>query len=134
MRASITVALIALVVIAVAVTCAAGELTGAQTYGVRWDAGELILSSGTTLDYELVKDLYITVDMRTDYSLRSTPASRYELSLNYYPRWKLFEGCAVSVGGLYRVRSGPMFFLELSRPFDWPPAWAKTIWNWFRKE
>ncbi len=129
----ITIVLVVLAVAMIATTCLAGELTGASTYGVRWDSGEWIASSGTTLDYEVARGLFITLDMRTDYQWRSKPASRIELSANYYPSWWILEGCAVSVGGVYRARSGPTYFLEVSRPFEWPPAWVRTVWKWFGK-
>jgi len=72
----ITIVLVVLAVAMIATTCLAGELTGASTYGVRWDSGEWIASSGTTLDYEVARGLFITLDMRTDYQWRSKPASR----------------------------------------------------------
>lgn len=131
----IAIVLVALVVaLMMTMTCLAGELTGSQNYSARWDAGEWVASSGTTLDYELVRDLYITLDARTDYTWRSQPASRYELSLNYYPTFSILEGWCVSIGGVYQTRSGPEYFAEISKPFEWPPAWLRTIWSWFRRE
>ena len=112
----------------------AGQLTGASTYGVQWDAGEFVVSSSTTYDYELASGLFVTFDSRTDYSRLSQPASRYELSLNYYPTFSILEGWCVSIGGVYQTRSGPEYFAEISKPFEWPPAWLRTIWSWFRRE
>lgn len=132
MKASITIVLVALVVVAMAITCAAGELTGASTCGARWDTGEWVLSNGTTLDYELASGLFVTFDSRTDYSRRSQPSNRIELSINYYPTFWILEGWCVSAGGLYRARSAPMYFIEISRPIEWPPGWLKTIWGWIR--
>lgn len=132
MRRGVVIALVALIVVLVASACQAGELTGANTYGVRFDAGKWIVSSGTTLDYEAATDLYITLDLRTDYSLRSQPASRYELSVNYYPSFWVLRGWCISAGGIYRATSGPVYFLELSKPLQWPPKWVRTIWGWFR--
>lgn len=125
---------VVLVVILATTTCLAGELTGASTYGVQWDAGEWIVSSSTTLDYEIVRDMFVTFDIRTDYSRRAQPVSRYELSLNYYPTLWVLEGWCISAGGVYRARSGPTYFLEVSRPFEWPPKLVQTIWSWFRRE
>jgi len=130
----ITIVLVALIVALMVATCMAGELTGASTYGARWDAGEWIVSSGTTLDYEVVTDLYITLDLWTDYPLRSQPASRYELSVNYYPSFWVLRGWCISAGGIYRATSGPVYFLELSKPLQWPPGWLRTVWGWFRRE
>lgn len=133
MRRSIVIALVALAVALMACTCMAGELTGASAYGARWDSGEWIASSGTTLDYEVVRDLYLTFDVRTDYSKRSSPASRYELSLNHYPSFWLLEGWCVSIGSVYRARSTPMYFCEISRPIEWPPEWLRSVMRWISR-
>jgi len=116
-----------------AVGCRAGQLTGSSNYGVRLDAGEWVLSSGTTLDYQLARDLFLTLDTRTDYSRRSQQASRYELSLNYYPSFWVLRGWSVSAGGIYRATGGPVYFLEISKPLQWPPGWLRTVWRWFER-
>ena len=131
----IAIVLVALVVaLMMTMTCLAGELTGSQNYSARMDAGELVVSSGTTLDYELVKDLFITFDIRSDYQWRSKPTNRYELSINYYPSWWLLEGWCVSAGVAARTRERPLYFVEVSKPIEWPPAWVRTILSRFRRE
>lgn len=126
--------LVALIVtLVMTMTCLAGELTGSNNYSVRWDAGEWAAFSGTTLDYELVRDLFFTIDVRTDYSRRSQPATRCELSINYYPSLWLLEGWCVSAGGVYRARSTPTYFCEISRLLSWP-TWVRTVLSWFKRE
>ena len=115
-------------------TCLAGELTGSKNYGLSANAGVLEIRTGSTLDYELAPDLYLTLDMQTRYSRVSRPLSRYELSANWYPDWLFLRGWCVSIGGAVRTEKAPQVFVEFSTPWTLSiPKWVR-FWEWWGKE
>ena len=115
-------------------TCLAGELTGSKNYGLSADAGVLEIQTGTTLDYELTSDFFLTLDIQTRYSRVSQPLSRYELSANWYPDWLFLRGYCLSIGIAVRTEKAPMWFLEVSTPWSLNvPRWLR-FWEWWRKE
>ncbi|HPZ55667.1 MAG TPA: hypothetical protein PLY10_11485, partial [Bacillota bacterium] len=89
----------------IACTCQAASLTGARNYGLTVDAGVLEIRTGSTLDYELASNLYLTLDIQTRYSWVSKPLARYELSLNWYPNRLFLRGWCVSIGGAVRTEA-----------------------------
>lgn len=107
-------------------TCQAASLTGAKNYGITTDAGVLEIRTGSTLDYEVLPDLFLTLDIQTRYSRVSRPLSRYELSANWYPDWLFLRGWCVSIGGAVRTEAGPQVFVEVSTP------WALNVPRWLR--
>jgi hypothetical protein len=121
-----------LVLLLAANTIQAASLTGSKNYGISLDAGVLEIRTGSTLDYELAPDLYLTLDMQTRYSRVSRPLSRYELSANWYPDWLFLRGYCVSIGGAVRTETGPQWFVELSTP--WTPGIPRWLrfWEWWR--
>jgi len=110
----------------IACTCQAASLTGARNYGLTVDAGVLEIRTGSTLDYELASNLYLTLDIQTRYSWVSKPLARYELSLNWYPNRLFLRGWCVSIGGAVRTEAGPQVFVEFSTP------WTLSIPKWLR--
>jgi len=110
----------------IACTCQAASLTGAKNYGITADAGVLEIRTGSTLDYEIAPDLFLTLDMQTRYSRVSRPLSRYELSANWYPDWLFLRGWCVSIGGAVRTEKAPQVFIEFSTP------WTLSIPQWLR--
>ena len=110
----------------IACTCQAASLTGAKNYGITADAGVLEFRTGSTLDYELASNLYLTLDMQTRYSKVSRPLARYELSVNWYPSMWLLRGWCVSAGTAVRTEAGPQVFVEVSTP------WSLSIPKWLR--
>lgn len=107
-------------------TCQAASLTGARNYGLTVDASVLEIRTGSTLDYEVLPDLFLTLDIQTRYSRVSQPLSRYELSANWYPDWLFLRGWCVSIGGAVRTEAGPQVFVEISTP------WSLSIPQWLR--
>lgn len=114
-----------LAILLAAGTCQA-TLTGSRNYGVMVDAGVFEFRTGSTLDYELASNLYLTLDMQTRYSKVSRPLARYELSVNWYPSMWLFRGWCVSAGTAVRTEAGPQVFVEVSTP------WSLSIPKWLR--
>lgn len=110
----------------IACTCQAASLTGSKNYGITADAGVLEIRTGSTLDYELASNLYLTLDIQTRYSWVSKPLARYELSLNWYPNRLFLRGWCVSIGGAVRTEAGPQVFVEVSTP------WSLSIPKWLR--
>ena len=118
----------------IACTCQAASLTGAKNYGLNVDAGVIEIRTGSTLDYELASDLYLTLDMQTRYSKVSRPLSRYELSANWYPDWLFLRGWCVSIGGAVRTEKALQVFVEFSTPWTVSiPKWLR-FWEWWGKE
>ena len=115
-----------LIVLLVSGVCSAASLTGARNYGLTVDAGVLEIRMGSTLDYELAGNLYLTLDIQTRYSWVSKPLSRYELSANWYPDWLFLRGWCVSIGGAVRTEKAPQVFVEISTP------WTLSIPKWLR--
>jgi len=115
-----------LIVLLVSGVCSAASLTGARNYGLTVDAGVIEIRTGSTLDYEIAPDLFLTFDIQTRYSRVSQPLSRYELSANWYPDWLFLRGWCVSIGGAMRTEAGPQVFVEISTP------WSLSIPQWLR--
>ena len=115
-----------LIVLLVSGVCSAASLTGAKNYGITADAGVFEIRTGSTLDYEIAPDLFLTFDIQTRYSRVSQPLSRYELSANWYPDMGPFRGWCVSIGGAVRTEKAPMWFLEVSTP------WSLNVPRWLR--
>lgn len=115
-----------LIVLLVSGVCSAGELTGSKHYSVSIDTGVLEIRTGSTLDYEIAPDLFLTLDMQTRYSKVSRPLARYELSVNWYPDWLFLRGYCVSSGVAIRTEQAPMWFLEFSTP------WTLNLPRWLR--
>lgn len=114
-----------LAILLAAGTCQA-TLTGSRNYGVMVDAGVFEFRAGSTLDYEIAPDLFLTLDMQTRYSKVSRPLSRYELSVNWYPGWLFLRGWCVSIGGAVRTEKAPQVFVEFSTPFTLSiPKWLR---------
>ncbi len=120
------IAIICVLLVLIAGTCSAASLTGAKNYGITADAGVFEFRTGSTLDYELASNLYLTLDMQTRYSKVSRPLARYELSVNWYPDMWLFRGWCVSAGTAVRTEAGPQVFVEISTP------WTLSIPKWLR--
>ena len=114
-----------LAILLAAGTCQA-SLTGSRNYGVMVDAGVLEFRTGSMLDYEVLPNLYLTLDMQTRYSWVSKPLARYELSLNWYPNRLFLRGWCVSIGGAVRTEKAPQVFVEISTP------WTLSIPKWLR--
>jgi hypothetical protein len=115
-----------LIVLLVSGVCSAASLTGARNYGLTVDAGVLEIRTGSTLDYELASNLYLTLDIQTRYSWVSKPLARYELSVNWYPDMWLFRGWCVSAGTAVRTEAGPQVFVEVSTPRSLSiPQWLR---------
>lgn len=121
----ISIICVALLVL-IACTCQAASLTGSKNYGLNVDAGVVEFRTGSTLDYELASNLFLTLDMQTRYSKVSRPLSRYELSVNWYPDWLFLRGWCVSIGGAVRTEKAPQVFVEFSTP------WTLSIPKWLR--
>ena len=120
-----------LAILLAAGTCQA-TLTGSRNYGVMADAGVLEFRTGSTLDYELASDLFLTLDWQTRYSKVSRPLARYELSVNWYPDWWILGGWCVSIGGAVRTEKAPQVFIEFSTPWTLSiPQWLR-FWEWWR--
>jgi len=119
-----------LAILLAAGTCQA-TLTGSRNYGVMVDAGVFEFRTGSTIDYEIASDLFLTLDIQTRYSWVSKPLSRYELSVNWYPDMWLFRGWCVSIGGALRTEVGPQVFLEFSTPFSLGIPKLVRFWEWF---
>ena len=117
---------ICVLLVLIAGTCSAASLTGAKNYGLNVDAGIVEIRTGSTLDYEVLPDLFLTLDMQTRYSRVSRPLSRYELSANWYPDWWILKGWCVSIGGAVRTEKAPQVFVEFSTP------WSLSIPKWLR--
>ena len=83
----------------IASTCSAAGLTGSKHYSVSIDTGVLEIRTGSTLDYEVLPDLFLTLDWQTRYSRVSRPLARYEFSANWYPDWWILKGWCVSIVG-----------------------------------
>jgi hypothetical protein len=125
---------ICVLLVLIAGTCSAASLTGAKNYGLSVDAGVLEIRTGTTLDYELTSDLFLTLDWQTRYSRVSRPLARYELSVNWYPDWLFLRGWCVSIGGAVRTEKAPLWFVEASTPWAVSiPKWLR-FWEWWGKE
>ena len=123
-----------LIVLLVSGVCSAASLTGARNYGLTVDAGVLEIRTGSTLDYEVLPDLFLTLDIQTRYSRVSQPLSRYELSANWYPDWLFLRGYCLSIGTVVRIEKAPMWFLEVSTPWTLNvPRWLR-FWEWWGKE
>ena len=130
----ITIVLVVLAVAIMATACLAGELTGSRNYGLSVDAGVLEIRTGSTLNYEVLPDLFLTLDMQTRYSRVSRPLTRYELSANWYPDWLFLRGYCVSIGGALRTEKGPQWFVEVSTPWSLSiPKWLR-FWEWWGKK
>ena len=114
-----------LAILLAAGTCQA-TLTGSRNYGVMVDAGVFEFRTGSMLDYEVLPNLYLTLDIQTRYSWVSKPLSRYELSANWYPDWLFLRGWCVSIGGAVRTEKAPQVFVEISTP------WTLSIPKWLR--
>ena len=118
----------------IACTCQAASLTGAKNYGITADAGVFEFRTGSTLDYEVLPDLFLTLDWQTRYSRVSRPLARYELSANWYPDWWILKGWCVSIGGAVRTEKAPQVFVEISTPWTLPiPKWLR-FWERWGKE
>jgi hypothetical protein len=126
MKRSLMLLTCLLTLLLVASTCSAASLTGSKNYGLSVDAGVLEIRTGTTLDYELTSDIFLTLDMQTRYSRVSQPLTRYELSANWYPDWLFLRGWCVSIGGAVRTEKAPQVFVEISTP------WTLSIPKWLR--
>lgn len=125
---------ICVLLVLIAGTCSAVSLTGSKNYGLNVDAGVVEIRTGTTLDYELTSDLFLTLDMQTRYSKVSKPLSRYELSANWYPDLWILRGWCVSIGGAVRTEAGPQVFVEVSTPWTLNvPRWLR-FWEWWGKK
>ena len=125
---------ICVLLVLIAGTCSAASLTGSKNYGLNVDAGVVEFRTGSTLDYELASNLFLTLDMQTRYSKVSRPLSRYELSANWYPDWLFLRGWCVSIGGAVRTEKAPQVFVEFSTPWTVSiPKWLR-FWEWWRRE
>lgn len=133
-RLTATCILFVAILMASVSSVSAANLTGSRNYGVMVDAGVLEIRTGSTLDYELASNLYLTLDMQTRYSWVSKPLARYELSANWYPDWLFLRGWCVSIGGAVRTEKAPMWFLEVSTPWTLNlPRWLR-FWEWWGKK
>ena len=125
------IAIICVLLVLIAGTCSAASLTGSKNYGLNVDAGVVEFRTGSTLDYELASNLFLTLDMQTRYSKVSRPLARYELSVNWYPSMWLLRGWCVSIGGAVRTEAGPQVFVEVSTPWTLNvPRWLR-FWEWW---
>ena len=125
-RLTATCILFVAILMASVSSVSAANLTGSRNYGVMVDAGVFEFRTGSTLDYELASNLYLTLDMQTRYSKVSRPLARYELSVNWYPDMWLLRGWCVSAGTAVRTEAGPQVFVEISTP------WSLSIPKWLR--
>lgn len=110
--------LVVILALAPVAVVSAGGISGAQYFGVRGDGEEVAYLPGITLDYEILPEVYVTLDVQAKYKPADNNdiTARYDLGLNLYPGW-IFEGCMLSIGGVREHERTKYWYIEVARPF-----------------
>ena len=95
-----------------------GGFSGAQYLGIRGDGEQVAYVPGITLDYEILPEAYVTLDVQARYKPadNNDVTARYDLGLNVYPG-RIFRGCMLSVGGVSDHDRARYWYVEVARPF-----------------
>ena len=110
--------LVLVLVLGPVTAASAGEFSGAQYFGIRGDGDEVAYLPGITLDYEILPEVYVTLDVQARYkpAENNDITARYDLGLNVYPGW-IFEECVLSIGGVSDHDRVRYWYIEVARPF-----------------